>query len=73
MLFRSEMLESFHPSESKVLLAVKDQNLEGLYKNVTHQLVYDAGMIDVAPEVKEEEKKRGRGRPRKLSGTEGLE
>ena len=54
-----EMLESFHPSESKVLLAVKDQNLTSLYKNVTHKLAFDNGMVAVAPveKVKKERKK----------------
>ena len=61
-----EMLESFHPSESKVLLAVKDQNLTSLYKNVTHKLVYEAGMVAVAPVEVDIVKKQGRGRPKKV-------
>ena len=58
------MLESIHPSEAKVLIAVKDQNLNKLYPKITYDLVAKAGMIDpkalpAAPP------KRGRGRPRK--------
>jgi hypothetical protein len=56
------MLESIHPSEAKVLLAVKDQNLNKLYPKITRQLLVDAGMIspDSTPA---ESPKRGRGRP----------
>ena len=61
-----EMLESFHPSESKVLLAVKDQNLTSLYKNVTHKLVFDAGMVSAEPIEVDIVKKQGRGRPKKV-------
>lgn len=64
-----EMLESFHPSESKLLLAIKDQNIQSLYPNVTHELVYNAGFIQIPPivtvEVTEAPKKQGRGRPKK--------
>lgn len=65
-----EMLESFHPSESKVLLAVKDQNLTSLYKNVTHRLAFDAGMVAVEPIEVAPVKKQGRGRPKRVTGTE---
>lgn len=46
------LLESIHPSEAKVLIAMKDQKLTKLYKNITHKLVSDAGFIP-APAQKE--------------------
>lgn len=46
------LLESIHPSEAKVLIAMKDQKLTKLYKNITHKLVSDAGFIP-APVKKE--------------------
>ena len=62
-----EMLESFHPSESKVLLAIKDQNLGSLYPSITHQLSFDNGLVTVGPVAEETVpvKKKGRGRPKK--------
>lgn len=65
-----EMLESFHPSESKLLLAIKDQNVTALYPNVTHKLVYDAGFVSVPPVVEaqvEQPKKRTR-KPKTQAG-----
>lgn len=40
-----QLLENIHPSEAKVLLAVKDQKLNKLYKNVTADLAADYGFI----------------------------
>jgi hypothetical protein len=59
------LLESLHPSESKVLIAVKDQCLNKLYPKITYSLVADAGMINPAstPAEVAEPPKRGRGRP----------
>jgi hypothetical protein len=45
-------LESIHPSEAKIVLAVKDQKLNKLYPKITHKLVSDAGIIP-APVKKE--------------------
>jgi hypothetical protein len=42
-----QLLESVHPSEAKVLLAVKDQKLNKLYKNVTAKLAAEHGFIPV--------------------------
>ena len=39
------LLENIHPSEAKLLLAVKDQKLTKLYKKITRKLVEDAGFI----------------------------
>lgn len=39
------LLEGIHPEEAKVLLAVKDQKLQKMYKKITHKLVSDAGII----------------------------
>jgi hypothetical protein len=39
------LLESVHPSEAELLIAVKDQKLHKLYKKVTRKLVEEAGFI----------------------------
>ena len=39
------LLENIHPSEAKILLAVKDQKLNKLYSKITAKLVAEAGMI----------------------------
>ena len=39
------LLESVHPSEAKVLIAIKDQKLHKLYKKVTRKLAEEAGFI----------------------------
>lgn len=48
-----QLLEAVHPSEAKVVLAVKDQNLPKLYKKITHKLVYDEGFVPNPPPEKE--------------------
>jgi hypothetical protein len=53
-----QLLENVHPSEAKLLLAIKDQNLPKLYKNVTKDLAVKAGFVE--PGQVEEKKKRGR-------------
>lgn len=40
-----QLLENIHPSEAKLLLAVKDQRLNKLYKQVTADLAADYGFI----------------------------
>lgn len=40
-----QLLENIHPSEAKVILAVKDQQLNKLYKNVTSDLAAEYGFI----------------------------
>lgn len=40
-----QLLENIHPSEAKVILAVKDQKLNSLYKNVTSDLAVQYGFI----------------------------
>lgn len=47
-----QLLETVHPDEAKILLAVKDQNLTKLYKKITHKLVYEAGFIPNPPPEK---------------------
>lgn len=47
-----QLLENIHPSEAKVVLAIKDQTLTKLYPKITHKLVYDAGLIAVPPAAK---------------------
>lgn len=43
------LLEGLHPTEAKVLIAIKDQDLSRLYSNITAKLVYDNGFIDYVP------------------------
>lgn len=40
-----QMLESIHPDEAKILLAVKDQKLHELYPKLTHEVIMKAGFI----------------------------
>ena len=40
-----ELLSDVHISEAKILLAIKDQKLDRLYPNITHQLVKEAGLL----------------------------
>ena len=44
-----QLLENLHPSEAELVLAIKDQTLTKLYKNITHKLVYEAGFVAVEP------------------------
>jgi hypothetical protein len=39
------LLESVHPTEAKVLIAIKDRKLDKLYKKITKKLVTEAGFI----------------------------
>lgn len=50
-----QTLENIHPTEAKILLAIKDQELYKLYPNLTHKVLADAGYIpaQVAAEVAE--------------------
>jgi hypothetical protein len=46
------LLESVHPSEAKLILAIKDQKIPKLYKKITRKLVEEAGFIaPVAPKA----------------------
>lgn len=47
-----QLLENVHPSEAKLILAIKDQNLTKVYPKITHKLVADAGFVP-APVAKE--------------------
>lgn len=47
-------LEGVHPTEAKMLIAVKDQELHKLYPKITRKLLEKAGML--APLVKKEAK-----------------
>lgn len=40
-----QLLENIHPSEATILIAVKDQCLTNLYKNITVDLLADRGFI----------------------------
>lgn len=45
-----QLLEAIHPTEAKVLLAIKDQNLTKLYPNLTRKVITEAGFIPVLTE-----------------------
>lgn len=47
-----QLLENIHPSEAKVLLAVKDQKLNKLYKNITAKVVSEHGFITLPAKAK---------------------
>lgn len=47
-----QLLEGVHPSEAKLLLLVKDQNLTSKYKKITHEAVFNAGFITNPPPEK---------------------
>jgi hypothetical protein len=40
-----QFLEGLHPSEAKVCIAIKDQDLTALYPNITGDIVADAGLV----------------------------
>jgi hypothetical protein len=42
-----QTLEGLHPSEADILVAIKDQNLETLYPNITTDVVVKAGYVPV--------------------------
>ena len=46
------LLESVHPEEAKLLLPVKEQKLNKLYKKVTRKVVEEAGFIPALEKVK---------------------
>jgi hypothetical protein len=39
------LLESVHPTEAKLLIAIKDRTLDKMYKKITKKLVTEAGFI----------------------------
>jgi hypothetical protein len=47
-----QTLESLHPSEAEVVVAIKDQTLESIYPNITTSVVVEAGYVPAA-EAKE--------------------
>lgn len=49
------LLEGLHPTEAKVLLAVKDQKLHKMYPKITAKLLSGAGMITLPVKEKKEE------------------
>lgn len=44
-----QLLENLHPSEAKLVVAIKEQNLKSLYPKITWKLVSDAGFIPPPP------------------------
>lgn len=51
-----QTLESIHPSEAKILIAIKDQKLSEMFPKITAKLVAEAGYIEMPAEVKEPKK-----------------
>lgn len=54
-----QLLEGLHPTEAKLILAVKEQDLTPLYKNLSHKFAFDNGLVSIVPveKVKKERKK----------------
>ena len=50
------LIETVHPTEAKVLLAIKDQQLTKLFPNITYKVLELAGYLPPKPEVVEEKK-----------------
>jgi hypothetical protein len=48
-----QLLENVHPSEAKLLLAVKDQKLNKLYKNITADVAAEYGFIPKQTKVQD--------------------
>lgn len=48
-------LEGVHPTEAKMLMAVKDQNLHKLYPKITRKLLEKHGMIQPLPKKEKQE------------------
>jgi hypothetical protein len=68
-----QLLEGLHPTEAKLVLAIKDQDLSTLYKNLTHKFAYDHGYVSVEPvEKAKKERKKYTKRGQKVSQEEGL-
>lgn len=53
-----QLLESLHPSEAKLLCAVKDQTLPKLYKKITTDLLVDSGFLPEEFRAKKDESPR---------------
>lgn len=65
------LLENVHPTEAKLLVHVKDQNLPKMYPKITHKLVSDAGFIP--PPVAKEPKVKNSKAPAKKTGAQSTE
>lgn len=48
-------LEGVHPTEAKMLIAVKDQNLHKLYPKITRKLVEKYGFVQPLPKKEKQE------------------
>lgn len=58
-----QLLETVHPSEAALLVAIKDQKLDSLYPNITTKLLVANGFLPGdAPLVQQPKKPRGRAR-----------
>lgn len=51
------LLETVHPSEAKVLLAIKDQKLDKMFKNITYDVLSQAGYLPIKVVVETLEEK----------------
>ena len=62
-----ELIEGVHPEEAKVLVAIKDQTITGLYPNITADLEAKGGFISEQVASRFQPQKKGRGRPPKVA------
>lgn len=53
-----QLLESVHPTEAELLIAIKDQTLNKLYKKITHKLVFENGFVSNPPPEKQPKPKK---------------
>lgn len=47
-----QLLENVHPTEARLLLAVKDQDLTIVYKKLSHKFAFENGLVSIAPPEK---------------------
>lgn len=51
-----QLLESIHPTEAKLMIAIKDQKLTSIYKNLKPEVIAQYGFIPPPPPKKKKEK-----------------
>ena len=62
-----ELMEGVHPDEAKVLVAIKDQDLQSLYPKISPEVLVKGGFLTEEQAGRFQPKKKGRGRPKKVA------
>lgn len=52
------LLEGIHPTEAKLVLAIKEQTLSKLYPKLSHKFAFESGFLALAPLVKKPKKEK---------------